>query len=42
MAVDVQRAFVDELLTVAREAGLCQPLPESDPVHFEPCPTSPR
>jgi hypothetical protein len=41
-AVDVPRAFVDELLAVAPAAGLCQPLPETDPVHFVPCPTSTR
>jgi D-alanyl-D-alanine carboxypeptidase-like protein/putative Flp pilus-assembly TadE/G-like protein len=39
LAVDVPRHFVDDLLAVAGEAGLCQPLPESDPVHFEVCGT---
>lgn len=37
LAVDVPRGFVDDLLAVAGEAGLCQPLPESDPVHFVVC-----
>lgn len=43
LAVDVPRDLVPSLLVVASEAGLCQPLPQTDPVHFEPCPpTSPR
>jgi hypothetical protein len=37
MAIDVPRTFVPTLLTAAARAGLCQPLPASDPVHFEPC-----
>jgi hypothetical protein len=37
MAIDVPRTFVPTLATVAAAAGLCQPLPASDPVHFEPC-----
>lgn len=37
LAVDVPRAFVDDLLAVAADAGLCQPLPATDPVHFELC-----
>lgn len=37
LAVDVARAFVPELLRVAGRAGLCQPYPERDPVHFELC-----
>jgi hypothetical protein len=37
LAVDVPRGFVGELLTVADEAGLCHPLPQSDPVHFTVC-----
>lgn len=37
LAVDVPRAFVPELLRVARRAGLCQPYPRNDPVHFELC-----
>lgn len=43
LAVDVPLELVASLLVVAPEAGLCQPLPQTDPVHFEPCPpTSPR
>jgi hypothetical protein len=43
LAVDVPRGFVSTLLPVAVQAGLCQPLPMTDPVHFEPCQlTSPR
>ena len=38
LAVDVPRWFVPRLLTVAARAGLCQPMPVSDPVHFELCP----
>jgi uncharacterized protein YcbK (DUF882 family) len=41
LAIDVPASFVAELLTVAGDAGLCQPLPNSDPVHFEPCPPNP-
>ncbi len=37
LAVDVPRAFVARLLSVAARAGLCQPLPRTDPVHFELC-----
>lgn len=37
LAIDVPRSFVDELLSVAADAGLCQPLPATDPVHFELC-----
>jgi hypothetical protein len=37
LAVDVPRGFVDELLSVAGEAGLCHPLPHTDPVHFVVC-----
>ena len=40
LAVDVPLGFVPTLLAVAADAGLCQPLPETDPVHFEPCPPS--
>jgi hypothetical protein len=39
LAVDVPRGFVDDLVPVAPAAGLCQPLPESDPVHFVVCGT---
>jgi len=38
LAVDVPRSVVPSLLAVAASAGLCQPLPQTDPVHFEPCP----
>ena len=37
-AVDVARADVPGLLAVAADAGLCQPLPATDPVHFVVCP----
>lgn len=37
IAVDVPLAFVPRLRTVAGRAGLCQPLPTTDPVHFELC-----
>lgn len=37
LAVDVPRGFVDDLVVVAPAAGLCQPLPETDPVHFVVC-----
>jgi hypothetical protein len=37
LAVDVPRGFVARLLSVAGEAGLCQPLPRTDPVHFVVC-----
>jgi hypothetical protein len=36
-AVDVPRAFVPRLVAVGPAVGLCQPLPESDPIHFELC-----
>jgi hypothetical protein len=36
-AVDVARSFVPRLAEVAAAAGLCRPLPRSDPVHFELC-----
>lgn len=39
LAVDVPRGVVDELLGVAEAAGLCQPLPSTDPVHFVVCDT---
>ena len=39
LAIDVAGAFVDRLVAVAPAAGLCRPLPLSDPVHFELCPT---
>jgi D-alanyl-D-alanine carboxypeptidase/Putative Flp pilus-assembly TadE/G-like len=37
LAIDVPSSFVPTLLTVAGAAGLCQPLPATDPVHFELC-----
>ena len=37
LAIDVPRAFVARLRLVATAAGLCQPLPSTDPVHFELC-----
>jgi hypothetical protein len=37
LAVDVPSGFVPELLSVADEAGLCHPLPRTDPVHFVVC-----
>jgi uncharacterized membrane protein len=41
MAIDVPLSFVPALRAVAAGAGLCQPLPQADPIHFEPCrPTS--
>lgn len=39
LAIDVPRDFVDDLLAVAAAAGLCQPLPRTDPVHFVVCGT---
>jgi hypothetical protein len=41
LAIDVPIAEVPTLLRVAAMAGLCQPLPQTDPVHFEPCPPTP-
>lgn len=37
LAIDVSRSAAAELAAVARGAGLCQPLPETDPVHFVVC-----
>jgi D-alanyl-D-alanine carboxypeptidase len=37
LAIDVPRAFVATLRGVAAAVGLCQPLPVTDPVHFELC-----
>lgn len=36
-AVDVPRAFAARLAAVSSRTGLCQPWPETDPVHFELC-----
>ncbi|OWY58787.1 hypothetical protein B7486_78095, partial [cyanobacterium TDX16] len=40
LAVDVPLAFVPRLRGVAAAAGLCFPLPTTDPVHFELCPVA--
>lgn len=37
LAVDIPRSEVPAVVAVAARAGLCQPLPESDPVHFVVC-----
>jgi hypothetical protein len=37
LAVDVPATFVPRLLSVAGQAGLCQPYPDTDPIHFEVC-----
>jgi uncharacterized protein YcbK (DUF882 family) len=37
LAIDVPASFVSTLVAVASEAGLCRPLPRTDPVHFELC-----
>jgi hypothetical protein len=37
MAIDVPSSFVPRLLSVAGQAGLCQPYPATDPIHFELC-----
>jgi hypothetical protein len=37
LAVDVGRSAVAAVLSVADAAGLCQPLPDTDPVHFVVC-----
>ena len=38
LAIDVPAAVVGPLTRVAARAGLCQPLPHTDPIHFELCP----
>jgi hypothetical protein len=38
LAVDVSRSDVPDVLAIAAQAGLCQPLPDTDPVHFVLCP----
>jgi len=38
LAVDVPSAFASLLAAVGTDAGLCRPLPRTDPVHFELCP----
>lgn len=37
LAIDVPADFVPRLLAVAPKAGLCQPYPADDPIHFEVC-----
>jgi hypothetical protein len=37
LAIDVPADFVATLLAVAPKAGLCQPYPADDPIHFEVC-----
>ena len=37
LAIDVAADFVPRLLEVAPRAGLCQPYPADDPIHFEVC-----
>lgn len=37
LAIDVPRSFVDDLLQIADQVGLCHPLPRTDPVHFVVC-----
>ena len=37
LAIDVPGWFVSDLLSVAAAAGLCHPLPITDPIHFELC-----
>jgi hypothetical protein len=37
LAIDVPAGFVPTLLGVAAKAGLCQPYPGDDPIHFEVC-----
>lgn len=36
MAIDVPRSWVGPLQSVAAVAGLCQPFPQRDPIHFAP------
>ena len=38
LAVDIARSDVPTVLAVAAQAGLCRPLPDTDPVHFVVCP----
>jgi len=37
LAIDIPAAFVPNLLSVASQVGLCQPLPATDPIHFVLC-----
>lgn len=41
LAIDVPRSFVARLRSVAAAAGLCFPMPSTDPIHFELCPGAP-
>ena len=36
-AIDVPASFAPALVSVGARAGLCRPLPDTDPVHFELC-----
>lgn len=40
VAIDIPSSFVGRLRQVAALVGLCQPLPVTDPVHFEMCRTT--
>ena len=37
LAIDVPADFVPRLAPIAPRAGLCQPYPADDPIHFEVC-----
>lgn len=37
LAIDVPRDFIDDLLRISDQVGLCQPLPRTDPIHFIVC-----
>ena len=37
LAIDVPADFVSRMLEIASRAGLCQPYPGDDPLHFEVC-----
>ena len=42
LAIDVPSGFAARLARVAGDAGLCRPLPATDPIHFEVCRWNPR
>ena len=42
LAIDVPGWFAPRLARVAQDAGLCRPLPATDPIHFEVCRWNPR
>jgi hypothetical protein len=42
LAIDVPSWFAPRLARVAEAAGLCRPLPATDPIHFEVCRWNPR